>query len=315
MKKITYFLFFILTLSISSTSYVKANTTDKVLIDAGAIAVVAGGAIFLSTTLPKVIKYYSNHPNEFEGYLQSTNKNKENIENEIKKKLLKSKSEDEYLKYKKLADTIGMSDIPPYEKHDPLSKLKTLHLPQFIENAKDKILEHPITETDEPYLITSPYGEKIDTRLEFPIEQPKSWNEYVLLKQNSVELAKNMINANNPRPTRSVAHHVIPATMKDSSPAIAKMKSYGIDMNDAENGIWLPQPNKANAPSGAVGLIHSGVHPKVYAQAVNRRILLTQVDPKDPITSKANIVKELDKIKSELYNAPQNGQNWYNVIK
>lgn len=44
----------------------------------------------------------------------------------------------------------------------------------------------------ESYIITSPSGEKIDTRLEFPIEQPATWQDYVILKAASEELAENM---------------------------------------------------------------------------------------------------------------------------
>lgn len=303
MKKIIHLLIFIFLISITPSSHAKTDVLDKALLTGTGIAVLAGGAIMLNTTLPKVIKYYSDHPNEFEGYLQSTKKNKENIEREIKRKLSKSKSEEEYLKYKKLAETIGMYDVPPYEKHDPLEKLKTLHLPQFVQNAKDKILEHPVSEAGSPYIITSPYGKKIDTRLEFPIERPKDWDEYVLLKQASKELAENMendvVNKKGKKPAGYAAHHIVPFSENRSfaqpyaDDARDILKNVGIDLNDSENGVYLPHIKKLkNTTSESY---HPEIHTQKYYEAVYKRLQLWS-------GNKQKIKEELSNIANELKN-------------
>lgn len=302
MKKIIHLLIFIFLISTTS-SHAKTDVLDKALLTGAGIAVLAGGAIMLNTTLPKVIKYYSDHPNEFEGYLQSTKKNKENIEREIRKKLSKSKSEEEYLKYKRLAETIGMYDVPPYEKHDPLEKLKTLHLPQFVQNAKDRILEHPVSEIASPYIITSPYGEKIDTRLEFPVERPKDWDEYVLLKQASKELAENMendvVNKKGKKPAGYAAHHIVPFNEdRDFSQPYAKdarklLDDVGIGLNDSENGVYLPHVKKFKNTTNES--YHPEIHTKKYYAEVFDRL--------NPYAgNKEQIIDELNEIAQDLKN-------------
>lgn len=84
------------------------------------------------------------------------------------------------------------------------------------------------------------------------METPKDWDEYVLLRDdNSKKLASSLKKAGFSRPDYSVAHHIVPATMKNAKRARDILSNYGIDFNSAENGVWLPQAGKE---SGAIGL-------------------------------------------------------------
>ena len=105
--------------------------------------------------------------------------------------------------------------------------------------------------------------------------------------------------------------------MKESKKAIKILDDYGIKVNDAENGVWLPQKDldKNGNPSSAIGLIHSGKHPKTYAEEVNTLIVQTKVDPQNIPQSKINLEKTLDGIRQKLINAQLNGKTWYDVLK
>ncbi|EEF4509842.1 hypothetical protein FWL67_23380 [Salmonella enterica] len=150
------------------------------------------------------------------------------------------------------------------------------------------------------------------------METPKTWEDYLLLKKDSQILGKNMEKAGIERPYRTAGHHIIPVSMPEAEEAREKIWKYGkIGVNDAENGVFLPQKgaDKKGVSSPAVGLIHSGVHPRVYAIAVNRRIMDLNLDINDTPGSRQKIIEELNSIKKELVDAPKNGKTWYDVIE
>lgn len=100
-----------------------------------------------------------------------------------------------------------------------------------------------------------------------------------------------------------------------SQDAITRMKDYGIQPNDVENGIWLPRPgvDSNNQNSSAVGIIHSGRHPNIYVREVNRRILLVPEGlPTD--VGRQQIITIIDNLKNKLYNSAETGGDWYNVL-
>lgn len=149
----------------------------------------------------------------------------------------------------------------------------------------------------------SPQGDRIDTSTEFPIIQPKTWEEYLTLAQNSTELAWNMQNDGyGVRQKGYAAHHIIPATAKGAETARNTLKKYGIGINDTINGVYLPTTDMGN------GIKHSGKHPDDYSVKVTQRIELA-----DKIGGKNGVLAELNNIKQILENA-NGSDNWRNIL-
>lgn len=86
---------------------------------------------------------------------------------------------------------------------------------------------------------------------------------------------------------KNQAHHIIGnATPK----AYEKLQTFGIDINDPMNGIFLP----ANGRSGLKGTVHHGGHKQDYYDYIENLF--------SNCNSKQNCYDVLDKIKEDLYN-------------
>lgn len=82
------------------------------------------------------------------------------------------------------------------------------------------------------------------------------------------------------------AHHIV----GNKTPiAAAKLKKYGIDINDPMNGIFLPSNNR----SGLKGTIHRGGHTDDYYHYIEREFATCK--------SKEQCYEVLDKLKADLY--------------
>lgn len=311
MKKLIYIL--IMIFSLNSVAHSKTDTGDKILLGALGLAVGTGIMLMMKSEFKE---YKTNNPlGTLKDFLEQNQKWKTQVEDEIRYRMSETKNEGHYINYQKLADKIGMSDVPPFQPEDT-SGFVSDGLKEYKDRYGNK-LENPANNIHYPWMLENPETkEKIDTRLEFPLESPQNWEEYLLLKSNSQELAKNLENAGQNKPNHSAAHHIVPATMKGSKNAIKILDYYGIKVNDAENGVWLPQKglDKNGNPSSAIGLIHSGKHPNIYADKVDLLISRTKVDPNNKIQSKANLEKTLDDIRKKLIDAQKNGKTWYDVL-
>ncbi|HEX5749058.1 MAG TPA: SpvB/TcaC N-terminal domain-containing protein [Archangium sp.] len=69
------------------------------------------------------------------------------------------------------------------------------------------------------------------------------------------------------RPTQSAAHHIVAGSASSAAPARAVLQRFGIGINDAANGVFLPA-NRASA-NAAGAAVHSTVHTQAYYDAVN----------------------------------------------
>lgn len=314
MKKFIY----ILILIFSFTSIPKANAdywsrTDKFIGAALLVAVGSAGLIVLNELRQKETNEFNKKfsPTELLKFIKRNQVARTFLEDELRYRMSSEKNERKYIFMQKAADFFNVSDVPPFMPENS-SKYNPGGMEGHNGNIDNKLV-NPINEIYFPYILENPEtGEKIDTRLEFPMETPKDWDEYILLRdQHSKDLARSLINAGFPRPDYSVAHHIIPATMKDAIKAREILLSYGIHFNDAENGVWLPQAGKE---SGAVGLIHSGVHPRVYAKWVNQEILSVQVSDDNPELSKQKLTGKLNEIRQKLIDGQKNGKNWYDIM-
>lgn len=320
MKKFIY----ILILIFSFTSLPKANAnywsrTDKFIGVALLAAVGSTGLIVLNELMQKKTNNFTKKfsPKEIYKFILENQFARSFLEDELRYRMSSEKNERKYIFMQKAADFFNVSDVPPFMPENS-SKYNPGGMEGHNGNIDNKLV-NPINEIYFPYILENPEtGEKIDTRLEFPMETPKDWEDYLLLKQDSQILGKNMEKAGIERPYRTAGHHVIPVSMPEAADARKIIWEYGkIGVNDAENGIFLPQKgtDKNGISSPAVGLIHSGVHPRAYAIAVNRRIMSIELDVNDIPGSRQKIIEELNSIKKELVDAPKNGKTWYDVIK
>ncbi len=93
---------------------------------------------------------------------------------------------------------------------------------------------------------------------------------------DSSRLAKNLENSGWPRPARAQAHHIVQGGC--NSPACLQarqiLRDYGIDIDEAVNGVWLPETQEAATASGTRALVHriNGVHSPQYQNAVLQRL-------------------------------------------
>lgn len=264
----------------------------------------AGGALYVQTAmhksrnlsynLPKVEPYFKLNPQDFSPIAQY-----------VLWALSNPANKKDYDRYKRLAEVMGLQGIPPYIAPQ-VNNSNVLTNPSQNPDPNDNILENPIQEQPFSNIIYTPQGEKIDTSTEFPIEGPQNWEDYLLLKSNSQQLADNMANGGmGIKPKGYAAHHAIPATEPGAQNARDILNKYGIDINDAVNGVYLPTPKDKTATQG---IEHNGRHPLSYAERVNRLII-----DADNIGGKQSVLNKLNDIKNNLKNAPRN-TNWRNVL-
>ena len=121
------------------------------------------------------------------------------------------------------------------------------------------------------------------------VDDTNAWSDALGLIQNSTILGLNL----GSRPFGHDAHHIVMAGSSDPNMQIlrAKMKTLGIDINSADNGIWLPRDNSYRIDDRT---LHKGegVHSKVYREYVFNRL-------KNVRTPKG-FVKKLESIKEDL---------------
>ena len=108
-----------------------------------------------------------------------------------------------------------------------------------------------------------------------------------VLRKNMLEaMGKNAKYAMETKINANQAHHII----GNKTPLAAeKLKKYGIDINEAINGIFLPSNNR----SGLRGTIHRGGHTQDYYDYIEQNFA--------NCTCKKDCYEVLDKIKMELY--------------
>jgi len=121
----------------------------------------------------------------------------------------------------------------------------------------------------------------------------------------SLKLSRNMKKAGIERPANSAAHHIVGDTSKKALPARAILSKHGIDVDDAVNGVFLPNRNNMD---DLTGILHNGKHPDKYFEAVNRRILLA-----DEMGGRKEVINELNRIRETLSGASRNS-SWYNIL-
>lgn len=109
-------------------------------------------------------------------------------------------------------------------------------------------------------------------------------------KASSKVLRQNLIDAGIEVPDyANAAHHIVAGTSQKANEARAILQKYGIDINDASNGVFLPT---ANGVSNSA--YHPGLHTNTYYNKVN--------DMLRGATSKNDVLDILDDIADQLSN-------------
>lgn len=223
-------------------------------------------------------------------------------------RLKTAQTEEEYNKLYRIAELMNIMPIPPYTGKK--SKPTVYVNPQNNENQPVKHINPNMEGAAGSNIIYTPKGKPLDTTTEYPYEQPKNWDDFVLLKQNSTILGINLdkfyqlTNPNWVRPAEVAAHHIIPATHKLAQPARLILLKYGIDINDAVNGVYLPTTNT----SSQSGIKHNGKHPDDYVKFVT-----TDIINADMIGGEAAVRLRLSQLRDKLSNAQRN-DNWSTVL-
>lgn len=80
-------------------------------------------------------------------------------------------------------------------------------------------------------------------------------------------LGRNMENNGTVRPADTAAHHIVAHSSPKAAAARAVLGKFGMDINDADNGVFLPRSSSSANPTGAA--VHSTLHTNDYYDAVN----------------------------------------------
>jgi RHS repeat-associated protein len=102
-----------------------------------------------------------------------------------------------------------------------------------------------------------------------------------VLRQNMIEAGIDVPNYAN------AAHHIVAGSSPKAAEARAILQKYGVDINDANNGVFLPTIKDLSE-----GAYHPSLHTNAYYNEVNKQLLKA--------TSKDDVLSILDDIKEQL---------------
>ena len=154
----------------------------------------------------------------------------------------------------------GRGGTPDPAQPTPKPRRKNDNLPPGMD-------ELPIERRPSPSLSPPPPSEEIDPSPPTVVEQfiDKTSSRY-----NAYLLRRNMLRAGREAGKGTAAHHIVASTDGRASIARKVLKEFKIDINDPDNGVFLPANSKSPNPNRAV--VHSTLNTKAYLDAVNRRL-------------------------------------------
>jgi RHS repeat-associated protein len=106
--------------------------------------------------------------------------------------------------------------------------------------------------------------------------------------QCSARLGRNLVRAGHVRPRGTAAHHIVAHGEPLAQRAQQVLQRFGVHIDDAANGVFLPHYPSSTAP----GMYHRTLHTHAYYAEVNRRLGRAR--------SAAGVQHELAQIRSEL---------------
>lgn len=288
-------------LSLLNPAHKPKSTLGGKVIKLGAVvaAVGVGSVVYEKHKHNKWLAILQDQENELM-HAQSDAAYKRKLIKDLEKELIKQSNDLEF--YSLLSDFHHrLTTLPNYKPNEVNT---STHSPEQEQNG-DYYNDHEISDYKPNNILVSPQGDRIDTSTEFPIIQPKTWEEYLTLAQNSTILANNMKNAGRGTKQKGyAAHHIIPATAKEAAIARAILLKHNIDINDSINGVYLPTIDLGNGK----GIKHSGKHPDSYSIKISQII-----NDADIFGGKNQVLIKLNEIRLTLENA--NGSDkWRDIL-
>jgi len=129
------------------------------------------------------------------------------------------------------------------------------------------------------------------------IEQNRFWEEFRQDLQevragrpSSRALARYLEISGVKRPAGYEAHHIAAGTASLAEPARTVLKSFGIGINDAVNGVFLPADKATQIIAGKT--FHRSLHTIPYYEAVNNAL--------EPLTTRQQVIDKLRSIARAL---------------
>ena len=109
---------------------------------------------------------------------------------------------------------------------------------------------------------------------------------FVQSKPSSAKLGENIIASGRAKPSYDcAAHHIIAGSSKKAADARAILQKYSIDINCAENGVFLPTDKSILS-----GTYHPSMHTNVYYEEVNN--LMSGVQSREEALEMLNYIRE-----------------------
>jgi hypothetical protein len=102
----------------------------------------------------------------------------------------------------------------------------------------------------------------------------KDFLEFVQGRPSSRALGVALERSGVPRPAGYAAHHIAAGTEPRAEVARGVLKKFGIGINDAENGVFLPANRATQVIAGKT--IHSTLHTEEYYDAVNKALKVAE---------------------------------------
>jgi len=115
--------------------------------------------------------------------------------------------------------------------------------------------------------------------------------EWIQALESTRKLIRNMELAKITRPANYAAHHIVAANLSKFPSAVKAREiliKFGIDINNAANGVYLPAKFEAEINAA----YHGSLHTKRYADELDKRISIAK--------SREDVLIILDKIRNEL---------------
>ncbi|NRQ32984.1 hypothetical protein HII36_14205 [Nonomuraea sp. NN258] len=106
----------------------------------------------------------------------------------------------------------------------------------------------------------------------------------------SKTLGENLEKAGHRGGPGEAAHHIVAGKDLRAAPARKALDKFGIDINDAVNGVWLPGGSKKPNPGGSIP--HSRVHTNTYYDSVNDALSMAR--------SRSEAIEILAQLRREL---------------
>jgi len=108
----------------------------------------------------------------------------------------------------------------------------------------------------------------------------------------SAKLGQNMEDQGTTRPAETAAHHIVAHSSPKAAAGRAVLNRFGVGINDAENGVFLPRNVNSANPNGVA--VHSTLHTDEYYQSVN--------DVLGGAQSRQDVLDGLGHIRNQLLN-------------